>query len=865
MKSLKLKDDIYWVGSLDPELRVFDIIMETTFGTTYNSYLVAGSKKTAVFETVKAKCFGEYKEKLIEILGDIKKIDYIVVNHTEPDHAGSVAMLLDLVPTAKVVGSENAIDFLKEIANREFDSIIVKHGDTIDLGNKTLKFVSAPFLHWPDSIYTYIPEDNVLVTCDSFGSHYSFDEVLYSKIPESKKEDYMSALVYYYTAIFSPFKKYVLEAIEKIKDYKIDMICTGHGPVLDKNPLEIVKLYKEWSTDVNPNTKKTIVIPYCAAYGYTGEIAKKIVEGISTKGDFNIKSYEINIANYGALKGDIMNDIYFAEGILFGTPTINGDALPLIWDIAISLSPIVHGGKTVSAFGSYGWSGEGVPNIISRLDQLRMNVLDGFRIRFKPSAKNLSDAFEYGKLFAECVISGRVPPRANEKIEEGLDMNPSGKVVKWRCTVCGEIFEGIYPPKICPACGVGEEMFEIVEDLGEKKLSDTDIKVLIIGSGAAGVYAAEAVRERNKSATIEIITKDKYMPYYRPSVSDIFIKELDESDLEIKKPVWYQDNNIEISLDTEVSKIDTYSCEIVLGNGARKKYDKLILANGARCAIPPIQNINVNGVFVLRGREDAENIKKYALKSKKAVVIGGGVLGLEAAWGLKELGLEVEIVEAETRIFPRQLDPEGSAVLETILQNENIILNKNHFVKVIKGETEVSGVELENGKFISADMVLVSAGIKTNKEIAEGTELKVNRGIIVNSNMETNIKDIYACGDLAEYEGMVAGLWSPAIEQGKTAGANAAGDSIQYEAILHPVTFGGMNTSIFSIGDLGTKDGDYEVFAYADKKNNGYKKVYFKNGVITGGILIGDTSKSSVLLKGVRGGYTKEKVMKALI
>ena len=187
MKHLEVKNNIYWVGALDPNLRVFDIIMYTPYGTTYNSYVVKGSNKTAVFETVKAQFFDQYLERLNSLGVNPSEIDYIVVDHTEPDHAGSVSKLLKLAPNAKVVGSKIAIDFLKDIVNEDFEHIVVNHGDTLSLGNKTLEFISAPFLHWPDSMYTYIPEDKALITCDSFGSHYSCEEVFNDLVPKEEK------------------------------------------------------------------------------------------------------------------------------------------------------------------------------------------------------------------------------------------------------------------------------------------------------------------------------------------------------------------------------------------------------------------------------------------------------------------------------------------------------------------------------------------------------------------------------------------------------------------------------------------------------------------------------------------------------
>lgn len=401
MKSSEIKKDIYWVGALDPDLRIFDIIMYTPYGTTYNSYVVKGSEKTAVFETVKEKFFDQYLERLKSLDIDITKIDYIVVDHTEPDHAGSVAKLLELSKDAKVVGSAPAIKFMKKIANKPFEYIIVNDGDTLSLGNKTLRFVSAPFLHWPDSIYTYVPEDAVLFTCDSFGSHYCSENIFNDLNPN--EEQYMEALKYYYDVIMGPFKPHVLKALDKIKDLEIDLICTGHGPVLRDNPQRIIELYREWSTK-EPFTDgiNRVTISYVSAYGYTAELAEKIAEGINSTGNFQIKLYDIIHHDME----EIVTQIDKSDGILFGSPTINADLLEPVRNLLTKLNPIIHGGKVAGAFGSYGWSGEAVPNMETRLKELRMKlVTPSLKVIFKPSEEDLQNAFNFGKTFGERVIS----------------------------------------------------------------------------------------------------------------------------------------------------------------------------------------------------------------------------------------------------------------------------------------------------------------------------------------------------------------------------------------------------------------------------------------------------------------------------
>lgn len=393
---MELKKNFYWTGILDPSLRVFDIIMRTEFGTTYNSYVLKGSKKTAVFETAKAKFFDTYLQELTEVV-PVEKIDYIIVDHTEPDHTGSLEKLIEMNPEIQVVGTSAAIIYLKNIVNKEFRSITVKEGDTLSLGNKTLRFMPLPNLHWPDSMYTYIEEDAILVTCDSFGSHYSHPGILRSTV--TNEEGYMQAAKYYFDNILGPFKQpFMTRALTRIKDLKIDMICPGHGPVLDgKYAAEIQAIYADWVKVPEPQVQKKVVIPYVSAYGYTGMLAEAIAKGIRDAVDAQVDLYDLVVSDAAV----VMAEISSADGFLLGSPTILGDALPPVWNILGSMFSPLCKGKPAAAFGSYGWSGEAVLNLTERMKQLKLNVLEGFRVKFKPSDEELAAAEAFGNAFAE--------------------------------------------------------------------------------------------------------------------------------------------------------------------------------------------------------------------------------------------------------------------------------------------------------------------------------------------------------------------------------------------------------------------------------------------------------------------------------
>lgn len=390
METLKLNNDLYYVGVKDRDLKYFDIIVRTDYGTTYNSYILKANK-TVLFETVKEEFFDEFVENVKDII-DIEKIDYVIVDHSEPDHAGSLERLIKLNPNICLVGGTSAMMFVKNMIEVPFKSITVKDNETLDLGNKTLRFISAPNLHWPDTIFTYIEEDNVLITCDAFGCHYSFDKLKRSEV--SDIEGYNDAFKVYFDSIILPFAfPYVTNAVDKIKDLKIDLICTGHGPILDSDIDYVIDCYKKWSVK-KVNEKPKVVVAYVSSYGYTRLLSEYIVKGLNDSG--------AEVVVYDVVNNDTSNlykDIYECDGLLLGTPTMVGQALKPIMELTLDLfTPLVKD-KCASSFGSYGWSGEGVPNMINRLNELKFKTMDGLKCRFRPFEEDKNAAYKFGSDF----------------------------------------------------------------------------------------------------------------------------------------------------------------------------------------------------------------------------------------------------------------------------------------------------------------------------------------------------------------------------------------------------------------------------------------------------------------------------------
>lgn len=398
MSASSVTKDIYAVGILNPAMRIFDVVMKTEYGTSYNSYLVKGSEKTALIETCHLTFFDQYLDNIRQVC-DPAQIEYIILNHCEPDHSGVLGRLVELCPKAKILVSQAGSLYLKNITNNPALPVTVaKDGEKLDLGGKTLQFISAPFLHWPDSMFTWCPEEKVLFSCDVLGSHYCEPYTFDTNMAYPQK--YEEAFKGYYDAIFGPFPSYVQSGLAKIKALDVKTVCSSHGPVLTSGcRLEwAMERYDEWS---KPHKNEVPLIPvfYCSAYGNTGKVAGMLRDGILEEiPQADCQVYDINGYDMGFLQG-LLNR---SDAFCIGSPTINADAVAPVWNLLSHVDAINNRKRPVLVFGSYGWSGEAVPNLIARLKGLKSNVFEeGFRTIFVPSEEELQKAKDFGRQFAQ--------------------------------------------------------------------------------------------------------------------------------------------------------------------------------------------------------------------------------------------------------------------------------------------------------------------------------------------------------------------------------------------------------------------------------------------------------------------------------
>lgn len=360
---------------------------------------------------------------------------------------------------------------------------------------------------------------------------------------------------------------------------------------------------------------------------------------------------------------------------------------------------------------------------------------------------------------------------------------------------------------------------------------------LIVGNGIAGLKAAESIRKKDENASIVIISKAADYTYWRTKLSELICKDFTNDDILVKKLDWYEKNNIEVKLQNEVEKLDLEGKKAILKNGEEIEYGKALIATGSNPFVPPIKNIDSKGVFAIRTVDDLNSFKKHINENKKVIIIGGGLLGLEAAFSIKNAGCEVLVIETFDYILGKQLDNELSLKLEKELNNAGIETSTGkNTSEILEKDGKVCGIKLDDGEEIEAGTILVQTGVRNDLDVAINSGLKTERGIIVDETLKTSDENVYAAGDCMQLGQATIGLWTASMEMGEIAGSNMTGDNKTYQT---PKPFSSLllgDIKLFSAG-FNSGEGIEEV-----KKEDGEKvyKLFKKDGKYVGGILYKD-------------------------
>lgn len=368
MKFQEIKNNIFYCGLNDCDRRIFDELIPLEHGTSYNSYLVKGSEKTAIIDTMYPPKTKEYLKRLSD--NQIGKVDYIIANHGEQDHSGSIPALLEKYPNAIVLTNPKVAENIKNMLFVPEEKIrVIADGEEVSLGDKTLKFIFAPGVHWPDTMFTYVKEDNVIFTCDFLGAHFTFSDVFAPESVELEK-----SAKRYYAEIMMPFRIMSKKYTKMIKDMNVDMILPSHGPVY-KNPNFILDLYTDWTSDA---PKNLVALPYVSMYESTKEMIDYLSEKLEAKG---IKTFKFDMVEDDL--GDLAMTLVDAGTIVMGTSMVLAGPHPVSVNVAYIASVLRPKAKFASLVGSYGWGGKLFDLIAQILAPLKLDLIEPLQIKGK--------------------------------------------------------------------------------------------------------------------------------------------------------------------------------------------------------------------------------------------------------------------------------------------------------------------------------------------------------------------------------------------------------------------------------------------------------------------------------------------------
>jgi len=460
-----------------------------------------------------------------------------------------------------------------------------------------------------------------------------------------------------------------------------------------------------------------------------------------------------------------------------------------------------------------------------------------------------------------CPICGASRDEFERHAEAPVAEKPVEAPRRWRCLICGYEHAGPAPPETCPVCGASADDFEPVAE-GELTAEGGGEagRVVIVGGGIAGVSAAAAARDAAPDAEIALISKEPELPYYRLNLTRYVAGEVADEDLPIHAESWYEEQSIRLLLGTAVSAVLPEEGVVETGGDGPQPFDKLILTCGAHPYVPPFPGASREGVTSLRTAAQARALVEMATSDAPCVVIGGGILGLEAAGGLARRGVKVTVLEGHDWLLPRQLNREAGRMLERLVAGKGIAVKPLARTAEIRGDKRVEAVALADGGSLHAELVLIATGVRSNSHLARRAGLEVNQGVVVDSRLQTSHPNVLAAGDAAEHRGVVYGLWEPARYQGMIAGMNAAGLHSEFGGLPRTNTLKVLGIDLFSIGVITPEDASFTEVA--EEQDGAYCRFLFKDSRLVGSILLGDTTVASVTARAVKEGRDCSSVLR---
>ena len=676
--------------------------------------------------------------------------------------------ILDLNPDIQIIGTKVTLNFTQEFLGRTFQKRMIRDGDCLDLGDVTLHFVCVPNITWSRhqnrtwrKAYKFLQMPN-WQWIDSLYTYIPEEKTVFSGQTFSEKDGSRRTM---YLEELALFREQVKKAVERIRQLDAETIRPEKGRALSLRTA--VSEYQEWIDERNTETgNKQAVVLYRSDFGCTKQLAERVAKGIEKN-----RGIEVSLISLAESPENLKDLLYRADGIAMGVPTNQEDCEKSMRLLTAELSPSYCRGKLGMAFGSFSYQPKGVSNMLRRMEQLQMRVLkEDFSVRFQPQPEELERAEFLGEHFGKCILAGEVLPILEMPAEEHINR------------------------------------------------IETNRRFVIIGNGAAGTTAAEELRKRDRTCTIEIIGDEPLPGYNRQMLTKGVLNEISHKNMMLRPRDWYEKQQIDVTL----------------------------LA-AAEPAIPDIRGTEKQGVFTIHKVEAVDKMRTYLRESqaRDIVIAGGGILGMETVAELSGSGMNLTIVDSAPFLMASQLDPKAGGLLAEAVEKKGIRVRVSAEISEILGGGSVSGVKLESGEILKAQAVIVCAGIWENGRILPENQ---SGAIVVDEKMRTKVKDVYACGDCAAFRGVNYGLWTQAVEMAKVAAANAAGEDTRYRPVVPAVTYLGL--SLFAIGDTGK---DREVF-YAAKEldlpqQKIYKKLYFRNEKFCGGVLLGDVDMAPELVK----------------